>query len=134
MKPFELNASIGQFTSCGSPKDKRGVTHTAFMAKPGTGAKVVAADPYEASGVCTVYTLYDSGVAVGILMESPSAITVVRAHVVTVEVPQHSSFTPLYKYDRLNIVMFIGDNGSVVAVPQSAQATLLIPVTESDDE
>jgi hypothetical protein len=120
----------GRFISLGQQLENRGITHSIFLRQRPVSNNYFVSERHSLSGYCAYYFLYNTQkILVGVVFTSHVAKTVVSDFRLVVgdclvELPEN--FVPNFTLENCGILIFKGNDGSVLLVPVDVDSSLIV--------
>lgn len=115
-------------------KSSGGYTSTFFLnSQPASPNFTLSADTVALSGFVTFRYLYSHNRIQGVVFESIRSKTVVSEYLLNVGTSESSPdevFEPTFQLEKLGVLVFTSNNGSVLAIPTRVSSRLLVPAEE----
>ena len=126
------HTTSNRFISLGQQRENRGIVHTLFLRMTPISNQFFAGDRHQLSGYCSYCFLYNNQrVLSGVLFISHSTKTLVSDFRVVIgdclhELPDNME--PLFNLENCGILIFKGNDGSILLIPSEIDSNLLVKV------
>lgn len=127
-KAFSARLPVGRFFDLGSERGNKGVRHTAFLSNNSLTNEFTVTDRYQLGGSCSAYLMHEGSQPIGALFTTMTYGTVLSDFCLSVVVDGADSFEPSFLLERVNLLAFRGDNGSILIIPKTVDAQYLVRV------